>query len=113
MATVSRQLSATYPEDKTKALEAVPLQEEIVGKIRPILRLLMAAVGVVLLIVCANIFHLQLVRETTLRRDATIRSPLVTSRPALATRAEVEGAVLALPGCVSVVLSAGYALNSV
>ena len=44
MATLSRQLSATYPEDKTKALEAVPLQEQIVGKIRPILRLLMASV---------------------------------------------------------------------
>jgi putative ABC transport system permease protein len=80
MATLSRQLSATYPEDKTKALEAVPLQEQIVGKIRPILRLLMASVVVVLLIVCANIAHLQLVRATSLRREVTIRTALGATR---------------------------------
>jgi len=99
MATLSRQLSATYPEDKTKALEAVPLQEEIVGKIRPILRLLMASVGVVLLIVCANIAHLQLVRGTRLRREVTIRTALGATRLTLARRAGLEVVLLAVAGC--------------
>ena len=111
MAMLSRQLSATYPEDKTKALEAVPLQEQIVGKIRPILRLLMASVGVVLLIVCANIAHLQLVRATRLRREVTIRTALGATRLALARRAALEVVLLAAAGCMAGVMVAVPALK--
>jgi putative ABC transport system permease protein len=111
MATLSRQLSATYPEDKTKALEAVPLQEQIVGKIRPILRLLMASVGVVLLIVCANIAHLQLVRATRLRREVTIRTALGATRLALTRRAALEVVLLAVAGCMVGVMVAVPALK--
>jgi putative ABC transport system permease protein len=111
MATLSRQLSATYLEDKTKALEAVPLQEQIVGKIRPILRLLMASVGVVLLIVCANIAHLQLVRATRLRREVTIRTALGATRLALARRAALEVVLLAVAGCMTGVMVAVPALK--
>ena len=111
IATLSRQLQATYPDDKGKVLEAVPLQEQIVGKIRPVLRLLMAAVGVVLLIVCANITHLQLVRATRLRREVTIRTALGASRMALAWRAGLEVLLLAVGGCVAGVLVALPALE--
>lgn len=111
MATLSKQLQRAYPEDKVKALEAVPLQEQIVGKIRPVLRLLMAAVGVVLLIVCANITHLQLVRGTQLRREVTIRTALGASRLALARRAGLEVLLLAAAGCSAGVLVALPALK--
>lgn len=111
MATLSKQLQATYPEDKTKALEAVSLQEQLVGKVKPVLRLLMAAVGVILLIVCANITHLQLVRGTQLRREVTIRAALGASRRALARRAGLEVLVLALAGCTAGVLIAQPALK--
>jgi len=111
MATLSRQLSAAYPEDKLKALEAVSLQEQIVGKIRPTLRLLMASVAVVLLIVCANITHLQLVRATRLRREVTIRTALGASRMALARRAGLEVLLLATGGCIAGILIAGPALR--
>lgn len=111
MATLSRQLSANYPEDKTKALEAVPLQEEIVGTIRPILRLLMASVGVVLLIVCANIVHLQLVRATRLRREVTIRTALGATRLTLARRSGLEVVLLAVAGCAAGIMVAVPALK--
>jgi len=111
MATFSKQLSATYPEDKVKALEAVSLQEQIVGKIRPMLRLLMASVVVVLLIVCANITHLQLVRATQLRREVTIRTALGASRIALARRACFEVLLLSVVGCAAGVLVALPALR--
>jgi putative ABC transport system permease protein len=111
LATVSRQLEATYPEDKQKALEAVSLQEQLVGKIRPTLRLLMGSVGVVLLIVCANITHLQLVRGTQLRREITIRTALGATRSALARRAGLEVLLLAVAGCVAGVLIALPALK--
>jgi putative ABC transport system permease protein len=106
MATLSKQLAAAYPEDKRKSLEAVSLQDQIVGKIRPVLRLLMAAVGVVLLIVCANITHLQLVRATQLRREVTIRTALGASRRSLARRAGLEVLLLAIGGCMAGVLVA-------
>ena len=111
MATFSKQLQAAYPEDKQKAVEAVSLQEQIVGKIRPVLRLLMAAVGVVLLIVCANITHLQLVRATKLRREVTIRTALGAGRAVLARRAGLEVLVLAVCGCIAGVLVALPALK--
>ena len=111
LATLSRQLGAAYPEDKQKALEGVSLQEQIVGKIRPTLRLLMGSVIVVLLIVCANITHLQLVRSTQLRREITIRTALGASRAALARRAALEVFLLATAGCVAGVLVAVPALR--
>jgi putative ABC transport system permease protein len=111
LATLSRQLAAAYPEDKHKAMEAEPLQNQLVGKIRPTLRLLMGSVGVVLLIVCANITHLQLVRATQLRREVTIRTALGASRGALAWRAGLEVLLLAVGGCVAGVLIALPALR--
>ena len=100
-----------YPEDKTKALEAVSLQEQIVGKIRPVLRLLMGAVAVVLLIVCANITHLQLVRATRLRREVTIRTALGASRWTLASARGSRCCCWRLRGCAAGVLVALPALK--
>jgi putative ABC transport system permease protein len=111
MATLSRQLQAAYPDDREKALEAVPLQEQIVGSIRPILRLLMGSVVVVLLIVCANIGHLQLVRSTQMRRDATIRTALGATATAIARRALLESFILAVAGCALALLIAEPALH--
>jgi putative ABC transport system permease protein len=76
-----------------------------------VLQLLMAAVGVVLMIVCANITHLQLVRGTQLRREVTIRTALGASRLALARRAGLEVLLLAVGGCAAGVLVALPALK--
>jgi putative ABC transport system permease protein len=111
LATLSSHLQAAYPEDRSKALEAVPLQDEIVGSIRPILRLLMGSVVVVLLIVCANIGHLQLVRSTQMRRDATIRTALGATGTAIARRALMESFILATAGCALALVIAQPALH--
>lgn len=111
MATLSRRLQAAYPDDRHKALEAVPLQEHIVGSIRPTLRLLMGSVIVVLLIVCANIGHLQLVRSTQMRRDSTIRTALGATPTAIARRALLESLLLAFAGCLLALLIAQPALH--
>jgi putative ABC transport system permease protein len=111
MATLSRQLQSAYPDDRLKALEAVSLQEQIVGSIRPMLRLLMGSVVVVLLIVCANIGHLQLVRSTQMRRDASIRIALGATGTAVARRALMESLILASAGCTLALLIAQPALH--
>jgi hypothetical protein len=63
MATLSRQLGGGVSQGQAEGDRGGFAAGAAVGKIKPVLRLLMGAVGVVLLIVCANITHLQLVRS--------------------------------------------------
>ena len=107
----SHQLERAYPEDANKAFVAVPLQEQLVGSIRPTLRLLMGAVAVLLLIVAANLTHLQLVRSSRELRAVTIRTALGAGRRALALRALTEAALLATAGGLVALVVAGVALR--
>jgi putative ABC transport system permease protein len=111
LATFSTQLQNAYPEDRLKTIEPVPLQEQIVGQIRPILRLLMGAVAMILLIVGANVTHLQLVRAARQLRSVTIRTALGASRGVLAGRALLEALLLSTVGCIVSVLLAVPALK--
>ncbi len=104
LATFSARLQQSFPEDRHKSLEAIPLQDQIVGKIRPTLRLLMGSVIVLLLIVAANLMHLQLVRATRLLRSVTIRTALGASRRALTVSALTETALLAFAGFALAIL---------
>lgn len=111
LAIFSASLRREFVEDRNKSIEAVPLQNQIVGNVRPTLHLLMGAVLVILLIVCANITHLQLVRATRRLRAGAIRTALGASRPALLGYALLETALLAFAGSVGAVLLAGPALR--
>jgi len=111
LANFSRGLQRAYPEDRLKTIEAVPLQEQITGRIRPTLQLLMGSVAVILLIIGANITHLQLVRATRQLRAVAIRTALGAGRAALAGRALVEAALLAAAGSLAAVLIAVPALK--
>lgn len=111
LSTFSAQLQRAYIEDAHKAIETIPLQEQVVGTIRPTLRLLMGSVAIILLIVVANITHLQLIRATRQLRAVTIRTALGASRTALASRALMEAGVLAVAGTLAAVLIAVPALQ--
>jgi putative ABC transport system permease protein len=110
-ATFSSQLQRAYPENSRKKLESIPLQERLVGDVRPTLNLLMGSVAVILLIVCANITHLQLVHATRQIRSITIRTALGASRAVLGMRALLEAALLALAGCLVAIIMAVPALR--
>lgn len=109
--TFSRHLQSSFPEDKHKRIEAVPLQEQLVGRIRPTLRLLMGSVALVLLIVCTNIAHLQIVRATARLRGVSIQTALGASRATLAREALVEALLLACIGAVAAFAFAAGALK--
>lgn len=110
--TLSHHLQAAYPEEKTNALVAQSLQETIVGNLRPTFHLLMGSVAVMLLIVCANVTHLQLVRSTRMRRALSVRSALGATRKDLLIRALVESLLLAVAGSIAALCVAGIGLRA-
>ncbi len=104
---IAAALSREYPATDDRGLKILPLREELVGDVRPALVVLQGAVGVVLLIACANVSSLLLARTFSRRRELAIRAALGAGRLQLLKQLMTESLVLGgLGGLAGLLLGA-------
>jgi predicted permease len=92
--------TGSYGKASGWGMFSVPLTEYIGGSLRKPLTVLLGAVGMVLLIACANIAGLQMARSSARQRDQAVRIALGASRWVLIRQALVESIVLTVAGLV-------------
>ena len=99
MQTIAARIAAAYPAtNRNIGVRLTPLREQLVGVLRPAILSLMGSVVLVLLIACANVASLLMVRATTSRHETALRQALGADRIRLFFQYLVQALILCLIG---------------
>ncbi|HUK14864.1 MAG TPA: ABC transporter permease [Bryobacteraceae bacterium] len=97
---LGKQLNSQHPERNPVVPRLVPLDRHVSGPVSPALFVLACAVGVVMLIVCANLSNLQLARLGTRQKEMALRAALGAGRSRLLRQMLTESVALSCCGAV-------------
>ncbi|CAN5705257.1 ABC transporter permease [soil metagenome] len=109
---IAKQIERAFPKFNTGwTVNVMPIHEQVVGEIRPILIVLLTAVAFVLLIACANVANLLLSRAAARQKELALRAALGAGRMRLMRQMLTESVLLALMGGVLGVLLAYWGIQ--
>jgi predicted permease len=98
---ISARLSREYPKENSSIFFVMEsLRDQLVGRVRPLLLILLGAVGFVFLITCANVANLLMTRSIGRRKEFAVRSALGASRSSLLSQLLTESLLLSAIGAV-------------
>src|SRR5437588_7928783 len=112
-ANLRREFANDYPSQAKWMVEIVPLQQSLVGNVRPMLLVLMAAVILIVFIVSLNIGGLLLARASGRQQEMAVRSALGASRSRVMRQMLTESLLLALFGGIAGLATALVTLKAV
>jgi putative ABC transport system permease protein len=111
MAAIEDSLNHQYPENRPKGIAIIREIDDVVGQTRFGLFVLFGAVGLVLLIACANLSNLLLARATARHKEISVRTALGATRWLLVRQLLAEGMLLAAAGAATGLIFAVNALR--
>jgi putative ABC transport system permease protein len=112
-ATLRRDFASDYPWQAQWSVEIVPLQQSLVGKVRPMLVVLMAAVILIVCVVSLNIGSLLLARASGRQQEMAVRAAMGASGGRMIRQMLTESLLLAFIGGIAGVTTAVITLNAV
>ena len=112
-ANLRRKFANDYPPHAKWSIEVVPLQQSLVGKVRPLLVVLMAAVILIVFVVSLNIGSLLLARASGRQQEMAVRAAMGASAGRMVRQMLTESLLLAFIGGIAGLTTAGITLKAV